>query len=78
LAGVGTIARRGGVLMSGLDDEQVVLAGIDTGIMVACRDEVMPGMAYVCAVARARACAMGRVTRQDAVCILHAPEQAIG
>jgi isovaleryl-CoA dehydrogenase len=30
------------VLMSGLDYERVVLAGIGTGIMAACMDEVMP------------------------------------
>ena len=30
------------VLMSGLDFERVVLAGIGTGIMAACMDEVMP------------------------------------
>ncbi|MGB1209694.1 MAG: acyl-CoA dehydrogenase family protein, partial [Paracoccaceae bacterium] len=33
------------VLMSGLDYERVVLAGIGTGIMAACLDEVMPYMA---------------------------------
>ncbi len=33
------------VLMSGLDYERVVLAGIGTGIMAACMDEVMPYMA---------------------------------
>ena len=33
------------VLMSGLDYERVVLAGIGTGIMAACLDEVMPSMA---------------------------------
>jgi len=32
------------VLMSGLDYERVVLAGIGTGIMAACLDEVMPYM----------------------------------
>ncbi len=32
------------VLMSGLDYERVVLAGIGTGIMAACMDEVMPYM----------------------------------
>ena len=33
------------VLMSGLDYERVVLAGIGTGIMAACLDEVMPYLA---------------------------------
>ena len=33
------------VLMSGLDYERVVLAGIGTGIMAACLDEIMPYMA---------------------------------
>jgi len=33
------------VLMSGLDYERVVLAGIGTGIMAACMDEMMPYMA---------------------------------
>ena len=33
------------VLMSGLDYERVVLAGIGTGIMAACMDEIMPYMA---------------------------------
>lgn len=33
------------VLMSGLDYERVVLAGIGTGIMAACMDEVMPYLA---------------------------------
>lgn len=33
------------VLMSGLDYERVVLAGIGTGIMAGCMDEVMPYMA---------------------------------
>jgi len=33
------------VLMSGLDFERVVLAGIGTGIMAACLDEIMPYMA---------------------------------
>ncbi len=33
------------VLMGGLDYERVVLAGIGTGIMAACMDEVMPYMA---------------------------------
>ena len=33
------------VLMSGLDYERVVLAGIGTGIMAACLDEMMPYMA---------------------------------
>lgn len=33
------------VLMSGLDFERVVLAGIGTGIMAACMDEIMPYMA---------------------------------
>jgi isovaleryl-CoA dehydrogenase len=33
------------VLMSGLDSERVVLAGIGTGIMAACLDEIMPYMA---------------------------------
>lgn len=33
------------VLMSGLDYERVVLAGIGTGIMAACMDEVMPYVA---------------------------------
>jgi len=32
------------VLMSGLDYERVVLAGIGTGIMAACMDEIMPYM----------------------------------
>ena len=32
------------VLMSGLDYERVVLAGIGTGIMAACLDEIMPYM----------------------------------
>ena len=32
------------VLMSGLDYERVVLSGIGTGIMAACRDEVLPYM----------------------------------
>ena len=33
------------VLMSGLDYERVVLAGIGTGIMAACLDEIMPYLA---------------------------------
>ncbi len=33
------------VLMSGLDYERVVLAGIGTGIMAACMDEIMPYLA---------------------------------
>ncbi len=33
------------MLMSGLDYERVVLAGIGTGIMAACMDEIMPYMA---------------------------------
>jgi len=33
------------VLMSGLDYERVVLAGIGTGIMASCMDEIMPYMA---------------------------------
>ena len=33
------------VLMSGLDYERVVLAGIGLGIMAACLDEIMPYMA---------------------------------
>ncbi len=33
------------VLMSGLDNERVVLSGIGTGIMAACLDEIMPYLA---------------------------------
>ncbi|OWU77915.1 isovaleryl-CoA dehydrogenase [Marinibacterium profundimaris] len=39
---LGEEGRGAAVLMSGLDYERVVLAGIGTGIMAACMDEVMP------------------------------------
>ncbi|MCG6904265.1 MAG: isovaleryl-CoA dehydrogenase, partial [Rhodobacter sp.] len=42
---LGEEGRGARVLMSGLDYERVVLAGIGTGIMAACLDEVMPYMA---------------------------------
>jgi len=42
---LGTEGRGVAVLMSGLDYERVVLAGIGLGIMAACLDEVMPYMA---------------------------------
>ena len=42
---LGTEGRGVAVLMSGLDYERVVLAGIGTGIMAACLDEIMPYMA---------------------------------
>ena len=42
---LGEEGRGAKVLMSGLDYERVVLAGIGTGIMAACLDEVMPYMA---------------------------------
>ncbi|MEI4470779.1 acyl-CoA dehydrogenase family protein [Frigidibacter sp. MR17.24] len=41
---LGEVGRGVRVLMSGLDFERVVLAGIGTGIMAACLDEVMPYM----------------------------------
>ncbi len=42
---LGTEGRGVAVLMSGLDYERVVLAGIGTGIIAACLDEVMPYVA---------------------------------
>ncbi len=42
---LGEEGRGAAVLMSGLDYERVVLAGIGTGIMAACLDEVMPYIA---------------------------------
>ena len=42
---LGEEGRGGQVLMSGLDFERVVLAGIGLGIMAACLDEVMPYLA---------------------------------
>ena len=42
---LGTEGRGVAVLMSGLDYERVVLAGIGTGIIAACLDEIMPYMA---------------------------------
>ncbi len=39
---LGQVGRGVAVLMSGLDYERVVLAGIGTGIMAACLDEVIP------------------------------------
>ena len=42
---LGTEGRGVAVLMSGLDYERVVLAGIGTGIMASCLDEIMPYMA---------------------------------
>ena len=42
---LGEAGRGVAVLMSGLDYERVVLAGIGTGIMASCLDEIMPYMA---------------------------------
>jgi isovaleryl-CoA dehydrogenase len=42
---LGEVGRGVAVLMSGLDYERVVLAGIGLGIMAACMDEIMPYMA---------------------------------
>jgi isovaleryl-CoA dehydrogenase len=42
---LGSEGRGVAVLMSGLDYERVVLAGIGTGIMAACLDEIMPYLA---------------------------------
>lgn len=42
---LGQVGRGVQVLMSGLDYERVVLAGIGTGIMAACLDEVLPYLA---------------------------------
>ncbi len=42
---LGQEGRGATVLMSGLDYERVVLAGIGTGLMAACMDEVMPYLA---------------------------------
>lgn len=42
---LGTEGRGVAVLMSGLDYERVVLAGIGTGIIASCLDEIMPYMA---------------------------------
>ena len=47
---LGEEGRASRVLMSGLDYERVVLAGIGSGIMAACLDEVMPYMARAQAV----------------------------